>query len=249
MAKPIFHVYDSQNEIKQKVAELILSIAEVSINDHGFFSIGVSGGSVAKILTQGLRDAKDINWSQWVMLFCDERHVPYTDPECTYSVYKRDLFDIVKFPSDKVVMMNPDLTVEEAADDYSTKLHAIYKGADLPSFDLLVLGMGPDGHTCSLFPGHPALSSNDKTVIPITNSPKPPPSRITLTVPVLNAAKNVFVIATGESKAEAVKGSLEPTDGQSPLPAGMVQPSSGILRWFLDPQAASQLKSKLNIVT
>lgn len=243
-SKPIFHIIDNQDEIKREVIDLILSIAKASINDHGLFTLGVSGGSVAKLLTQGLKSMTDVDWSRWTVLFCDERHVPYSDPESTYSVYKKDLFDCVNFPLDRVILMNPDLTVEEAAQDYSKKLLGICKGAGIPSFDLLVLGMGPDGHTCSLFPGHPGLAINDKIVIPITDSPKPPPRRITLTFPVLNAAKNVFVIATGESKAAAVKGSLEPAEGQTTLPTGMVQPSSGTLHWFLDTKAASQLKHK-----
>ena len=140
------------------------------------------------------------------------------------------------------------MSVEDAAKDYTSKLRKQFGDDSLPSFDLLLLGMGPDGHTCSLFPGHPGLSETEALVIPISDSPKPPPCRITLTFPVLNSARCVAVVSTGASKADAVKACLEPAPGELPLPAGRVQPKApGELYWFMDDGAASKLDKKSSL--
>ena len=136
---------------------------------------------------------------------------------------------------DNFVMVRTSFDPDAAAKDYAEKLFRLGK----KSLDLLLLGMGPDGHTCSLFPGHPLLNETKLTVVPITDSPKPPAQRITLTYPVLNAAKAVAFVCTGEGKREVVKAILE--DGAD-YPAARVRPEGeNELYWILDQPAASLL--------
>jgi len=109
-----------------------------------------------------------------------------------------------------------------------------------PSFDLILWGMGEDGHTCSLFPGHSLLGEQRRLVAPITDSPKPPPSRITLTLPVLNAARHVAFVATGAGKKDILKRVLEDANAPSSLPSAMIRPRTPV-RWYLDRPAALNL--------
>lgn len=244
MATPQLKLIDS-SVIQSAVCDFIVARAQQATSERSCFSIGLSGGSVAKIISLGLRDRKDVDWSAWNVFYCDERLVPFSDGDSTHAFFQKELFD--KVPIQNINAIDPTLSVEDAAQDYTTKIRKLYPGNALPTFDLLLLGMGPDGHTCSLFPGHPGLDETEKLVIPISDSPKPPPCRITLTFPVLNNARCVLVISTGASKAEAVKGCLEPPPGESPLPAGRVRPTAGELHWFLDEGAASKLEKKASL--
>ncbi|THU72616.1 hypothetical protein C4D60_Mb04t14080 [Musa balbisiana] len=151
-----------------------------------------------------------------------------------------------------VFSINDNVTVEDAAAEYEFAIRQLVKirtvgvseSNDCPKFDLILLGMGPDGHVASLFPHHPALELKEEWVTYITDSPKPPPERITFTLPVINSASNVAMVAVGEEKAMAVHlataGASENFDASS-LPARMVQPTDGKLVWFLDSTAASVL--------
>ncbi|PKI62460.1 hypothetical protein CRG98_017084 [Punica granatum] len=148
--------------------------------------------------------------------------------------------------------INDNLSSEEAANDYEFVIRQLVKTRvisasevnDCPKFDLILLGVGPDGQVASLFPEHPILNEKDEWVTFITNSPKPPPERITFTLPVINSASNIAVVATGEAKAEVLRSILDDDVGPNcpSLPAKMVQPGSGKLVWFLDKDAASKLQ-------
>lgn len=147
--------------------------------------------------------------------------------------------------------INDSVSAEEAADDYEFVIRQLVKSrvisvsdiSDCPKFDLILLGMGPDGHVASLFPNHSVLEEKDEWVTFITDSPKPPPERITFTLPVINSASNVAIVATGDSKAEAAHLAVNSVESEFPsVPAGIVQPLKGKLAWFLDKAAASKLE-------
>lgn len=147
------------------------------------------------------------DWTAWKIFLCDERLVSEDDAESTYGAYKRKLFPLLgTFPVTNFLPADSSLSPEAAAKDYQDKLRGLWTAeeAKSPSFgmaDCLLLGVGPDGHTCSLFPGHDALNvGGDVWVTSITDSPKPPPVRITLTYPFINKATNILIAGKGKEK-------------------------------------------------
>lgn len=147
--------------------------------------------------------------------------------------------------------INDSVTAEQAAEEYEfvirqlvkTRVISVSEMNDCPKFDLILLGMGPDGHVASLFPNHSVLNEKEQWVTFITDSPKPPPERITFTLPVINSASNVTIVVTGANKAEAVHLAIDEVSPECPkLPAQMVHPTDGDLVWFLDVAAASKIE-------
>ncbi|XP_033927802.1 6-phosphogluconolactonase [Melopsittacus undulatus] len=209
----------------------------------GRFTLGVSGGSLVELLALHLPSAVRACPSgpgPWLLALCDERLVPPEHPDSTAGAYQARLLPRMPSPGPTLLAPSPRLAPAAAAADYAARLRQAFPGEPVPVFDLLLLGVGPDGHTCSLFPGHPLLQEQEAVVAAITDSPKPPPERITFTLPVLNAAKAVVFVATGEGKAAVVKRILE-GDEENPLPAARVRPRSGQLCWILDEAAAKEL--------
>ena len=170
------------------------------------------------------------------MYFADERAVPLDNEDSNYKLLHEELLSKVPIPPSNVHPLDPTLLddLEELSDAYEKELikeFATKNAARFPVFDLILLGMGPDGHTASLFPGHELLSEDDRWVAYIEDSPKPPPKRITLTYPVINHAARVAFVSTGEGKKEVLREILdEPEKG---LPAARVRPAApGQLYWF-----------------
>ncbi|XP_073705578.1 6-phosphogluconolactonase [Garra rufa] len=237
-------VFPSAAELGPALAQLVSSRAEKALRTGGSFSLGLSGGSLVSILSKELPAAPSLDCSKWLIGFCDERLVPFSDPESTYGLYKNQLFEKINIPEDRILSIDPSLPVQECADDYANKLSKALNTEKIPVFDMLLLGMGPDGHTCSLFPDHPLLQENQKTVAPISDSPKPPPQRVTMTLPMVNAAQCVVFVSTGGSKAPILKQVLEGGEGPA-LPAALVAPNQGELFWLVDEPAAASLTSQV----
>ncbi|XP_015243923.1 PREDICTED: 6-phosphogluconolactonase [Cyprinodon variegatus] len=233
-------VFPSSAELGPALAHLVTSRAEKSIASNGRFTLGLSGGSLVSMLSKELLALPQLDCSKWVVGFCDERLVSFTDPESTYGLYKSQLFSKINIPDSGILTIDSSLPVDKCAEDYTCKLKEAFPGDDFPVFDLLLLGMGPDGHTCSLFPDHPLLEEKQKIVAPISDSPKPPPQRVTMTLPVVNSARCVAFVSTGGSKAAVLKDVLE--GGKAPAyPAARVLPTSGELFWLIDEPAATAL--------
>ncbi|ESO84989.1 hypothetical protein LOTGIDRAFT_196232 [Lottia gigantea] len=241
MSAPSVQVFDSDTIVADKLCSLVVNRANETIKARGKFFIGVSGGSVAKFLCGGLQKA-ETDWSKWKIFFCDERHVPFDNPECTYSIYEKNLTSKINFPKENIFPINPELSVSESATDYAQKISKEFETNGVPEFDVLVLGMGPDGHVCSLFPGHPLLDETTKVVAPISDSPKPPPSRVTLTFPVINRCRCAVFASCGAAKADILKKVLEIRE-EPLLPASRVNPTKGELIWMLDSAAAANLSN------
>ncbi|XP_076000120.1 6-phosphogluconolactonase [Genypterus blacodes] len=233
-------VFPSSAELGPALARLVASRAAEAVGARGRFTLGLSGGSLVSMLGKELPALPDLDCSKWIVGFCDERLVPFGHPESTYGLYKNQLFSKINVPDSGILTIDASLLLHECAEDYARKLKEAFQAEDLPVFDLLLLGMGPDGHTCSLFPDQPVLQETEKIVAPVSNSPKPPPQRVTMTFPVVNAARCVAFVSTGGSKAAVLKEVLEGSEGPA-LPAARVAPSKGELFWLLDDPAAASL--------
>ncbi|CAM9784707.1 unnamed protein product [Scytosiphon promiscuus] len=210
-------VGSSPDALATELIARIGKIAKESVRTRGVFNVTVSGGSMPKILSN-LARSDGVDWSKTKIYFADERCVPLDHGDSNYKAWD-NLFASSGIPRENVIAVRTDLSPEEAAADYEAKLKqgfppSIADGAEgdgaggdakdgasstssppqhsFPSFDAALLGVGPDGHTCSLFPSHPLLEENSKWVAHIEDSPKPPPQRITLTYPVLNNSRNVW---------------------------------------------------------
>ncbi|XP_060519370.1 6-phosphogluconolactonase [Cylas formicarius] len=234
----IVEAEDRENVIS-KLSEVIKNAAYESIALNGIFNVGVSGGSLVSFLAAGLPKIKT-DFTKWRIFFCDERVVPEDDPDSTFGAYKNQLVDNknINLREDQFVTIKQGVSADDAAKAYSDEIAKYLPGNPLPQFDMLLLGMGPDGHTCSLFPGHKLLNETERWVAPITDSPKPPPSRITLTFPVINNAKACVFAISGKDKADMIKRILLDKED---LPAARVQPASGRLYWILDKEAGVHL--------
>ncbi|XP_028310760.1 6-phosphogluconolactonase [Gouania willdenowi] len=233
-------VFPSPAELGPALAHLVTSRAEKAIASHGRFTMALSGGSLVSMLSKELLALPQLDCSKWVVGFCDERLVSFDNSESTYGLYKSQLFSKINLPDSGILTIDPSLPVNECAEDYTRKLKETFPDDDIPVFDMLLLGMGPDGHTCSLFPDHPLLEETKKIVAPISDSPKPPPQRVTLTFPVVNSAQCVAFVSTGGSKAPVLKEVLEGRDGPA-FPAARVVPTKGELFWLIDDPAAASL--------
>jgi len=238
----------SKSGVAQGVVKAVVDAADAAIAAKGAFTLVLSGGSLLGMLS-GLAELKKApQWDKWHIFFVDERNVPHSSSDSTYKGAVSAFLGKVPIPAANVRAIQENLPVEQAATQYAGQLLSVPEAAlprrdSLPVFDLILLGMGPDGHVASLFPNRAATSAPASAgwVLPVTNSPKPPPERITMTLPVINAAKEVVLVASGEDKAEIVQRVLEVQSLPGALPAQLVRPSHGRLRWFLDVQSASQL--------
>jgi 6-phosphogluconolactonase len=210
---------------------------------HAVLTGGSNGGALLKeVAASPARDAVD--WSAVDLWWGDERYLPAGDPERNDTQAREYLLDALPLDPARVHVMAPsdEVSEEASAAQYAAELAAAATGMfasavpGMPVFDVLLLGVGPDGHVASLFPGHPCFAVTEGTVIAVRESPKPPPTRISLTLPALQTARQAWLLASGEGKAVAVARAL----GGEGLPCASVH---GIERtlWLLDRAAASKL--------
>ncbi|KAG0026291.1 suppressor of los1-1 [Podila clonocystis] len=231
--------------LSQGLDKYVAKLSAEAIHRHGKFTVALSGGSLPKQLSAVLKHNSSVDFTKWIVYFADERCVPLDHEDSNYLLAKHELFDHVPILLENIHTIDPELVndPEEAAEDYISQLAKTFATKDtvrFPVFDLILLGVGPDGHTCSLFPDHELLKENTEWVASITDSPKPPSRRITLTFPVLNHAHHVAFVAAGAGKQDMLHKLLD-TPGH--LPAQMVKPTTGTLSWFVDDAAAQKVTS------
>ncbi|KAG6472249.1 probable 6-phosphogluconolactonase 2 [Zingiber officinale] len=247
-------VFEDKYELTTDLAEYISQLSESSVNDRGCFTVALSGRSLIRLLEK-LSEApykKTVDWTKWYVFWADERAVAKNHVDSNYKLTKDVFLSKVSILSNHIFSINDNATVEDAAREYEFTIRQLVKvrtigvseSNDCPKFDLILLGLGPDGHVASLFPHHPTLELREEWVTYITDSPEPPPERITFALPVINSASNVAIVAIGEENAMAVQLSILTDDGKfdaCSLPARLIRPDNGKLVWFLDALAASAL--------
>lgn len=237
----IVNVSDEQ-EVIVKLWELIERAAQDAIKESGVFRIGLSGGSLIRYLTTGAQWSTT-DWSKWKLFFCDERYVKFDNVDSTFGQYRSHFLPKTDLTADQFVTIDTSLELKDCAQAYELEIYKNFGIQDLdfktiPKFDLLLLGMGPDGHTCSLFPDHPLLQTEDVLIAPIADSPKPPSSRVTMTYTLIKHSKACIFPISGSGKADIIKQIFV---DKKPLPAGLVEVIDGTVTWILDEAAAELL--------
>ncbi|CAK9158223.1 unnamed protein product [Ilex paraguariensis] len=248
--KGTVQVFDSEEELAVSLAKYTADLSDKFAKERGYFTVVLSGGSLIKSLRKLVEPPyiDSVDWSKWYVFWVDERVVPKDHPDSNYLLAYDGFLSKIPMPSGNVYAINDALSAEGAADDYETCLKHLVKNKTIdlsqtsgfPKFDLMLLGMGPDGHVASLFPGHPLVQEKNKWVAFITDSPKPPPERITFTLPVINSSAHIALVVAGAGKAHPVHVTLGDGQNSDLLPVQMVSPE-GELMWFLDKAAASKL--------
>lgn len=240
--EPSIEVAADAESLARRAADFVLESAAPKVRSGGRFRVALSGGSTPKRLYEILAErapAEPPFWDAVDFFLVDERFVPHDDPRSNIHMIKTALLDRVPLPKAQWRAMAGEGDPDQAAADYERQLRAVW-GDPLPRFDLILLGLGDDGHTASLFPGSSALREKEKWVASLW-LPSQSMYRLTLTEPVLNHAARVAFLVAGASKASIVKQVLRGSRELDRWPSQRIAPSSGTLHWLLDSAAASEL--------
>ncbi len=241
-------VYTDAEELAQAAAAHFASITVDAVNTRGRAFVALSGGSTPRRMGELLANRpfrEIVPWSNIEIFWGDERWVPLDSDESNAGVAKRTLLDHVPIEPSRINPMPTDVADPDiAATMYSAQLRTVFGVVDeVPAFDLIFLGMGDDGHTASLFPGMAALHEERELAV-AHYVPKLDAHRLTLTPPVLNAGREVIFLVGGISKASTLARVLTGPERVDDLPAQVVRPSSGRLRWLIDEAAAVELTGR-----
>jgi 6-phosphogluconolactonase len=230
--------------LAEKGAELMCNTAKEAVARKNNFAVAVSGGSTPRAMHRLLSQEpylSDMPWQQTHFFWVDERMVSFDHPDSNYGAAQKDLMSMIPIPANQVYPMPSLMRPAEGAALYQAQLKTFFQdsGSLDPVFDLIVLGIGADGHTASLFPGQPASMEPDRWVLSVKGG-QPDVFRLTLTYAVLNRARHILFLVSGSAKSAVVKTLIE--DRHSQLPAAKIQALNGKMTWLLDQKAASLLK-------
>lgn len=231
-------VHASPEELADDVAGRLVERLLAAQAAGGVPRIGLTGGGIAERVHRAVAvhpGVSSVDWDRVEVWWGDERFVPSDSPDRNALAARRDWLDAVGATRvHEIPAADRVATAEEAAAAYSAEI------GERGVFDVLMLGLGPDGHVASLFPGHAALHEADAIAVAVHDSPKPPPDRVTLTFDALNRSREVWFLVSGSAKADAVAAALAPSGSVEETPARGIH-GLGEVRWFLDEEAASRL--------
>ncbi len=237
-------IFDDSEQVARAAAERFVALGRDAIERQGRFSVALAGGSTPKrayelIASETFRD--QIDWARVHLFFGDERPVPPDHPESNYRMVFEKLISKLPIPEENIHRIVGEADPKESARAYEEDLRHYFEGETWPRFDLVLLGMGDDGHTASLFPGTEALKEGTAWVTSNWIDKLKMP-RITLTVPAINHAGLILFLITGRDKSARLREVLEGPLDPERLPAQLIKGDEGTLEWLLDREAASKLK-------
>lgn len=224
MTPEILHTKDLVHD----ALALIEREANIALFERGEFRLALSGGNTPRPVYEALAGRKEA-WDKWLFTFGDERCVPPESEESNYHMARTALFDHAQIPASSILRMKGELDPAQAAREYEEELRRRTNGPGFFRHDLLFLGMGPDGHTASLFPGTPALGVTDRWVVE-NFVPKVNMWRLTMTYPLLNAARHVCFLVSSKGKEDMLR---DVFSGNSQHPCAAVRPTEGNLTWLV----------------
>jgi len=241
--QPQLYITADLPQLSQAAATFWLQQATKAIREHGFFTVALTGGATPKPLYRLLSEParyKGLDWSRVQVFIGDERVVPHDHADSNYRMASETLLAHVPVPAENIHPMQTDGPVDEVAQDYARQLQGLLPldESGIPVFDLIMLGIGADGHTASLFPQTDILSEHEKWVAAVYVD-KLASWRISLTYPVLNHAKTIMVLASGENKAKVVQQVMTKPDDKV-FPVQAIE-AKGEMHWFVDAAAAKAL--------
>lgn len=243
--KPQIQIADDAPALARQAADLIAARAQEAVSARGRFTIGLSGGSTPRAVYDLLAQEpyrSAIPWDCTYVFWSDDRAVPLDDDRSNYKLADTHLLRHVPIPRDNIKpMLRSGDDLDSAARHYVRVVRSFVPGSP-PRFDLLLLGMGPDGHTASLFPHSPQLRADDELVVATPEAPlEPHVRRITFTKTLLNAAREVVFLVAGGDKAARVRQVIDGPRATDDLPSQLINPADGSLIWVLDRAAAGEL--------
>jgi 6-phosphogluconolactonase len=239
-------ILENGDELACEAADFVVWLGEQALARHGRFRLALSGGSTPKALyglLAGPTLTKRLDWSRASFFFGDERCVPPDHADSNFRMASETLLKPLRIAQDRVFRMAGDEEPEKAARQYEGTIREEFGVAApaWPSFDLILLGLGDDGHTASLFPGTQASNERERLVVS-SHAPQGVTQRLTFTAPLINHAQTVVFLVSGTSKAPAVRAVLEDhAAAPARFPAKLIRPEPGRLIWFLDHAAAAEL--------
>ena len=235
-------IFPDIDALSRAALEQLLRDLRESIAQRGRGAIALSGGHTPEkmyaLWAAGEKYRNETDWNRVHLFWGDERYVPQDDPLSNYRMTSEALLAHVPIPAANVHAAPTNLpTPEKAAEVYDQELRKFF-GAAAPAFDVTLLGLGPEGHTASLFPDSPALLEKSRWIVPVQVAAVPP-NRLTFTLPVLNSSRNTYFLVAGENKRPILSAlRAEPETRPSAYPAGRIRPTDGRVLWFLDQAAA-----------
>ena len=241
--KTKIQVYLSQAELASAAAKLILDIAKTRIQNKGIFRLVLAGGNTPKQSYSALAaisDKNNLDWEHVQLFWGDERMVPPDHADSNFRMVKESLLDLIAIPENNIFRMKGELSPELAAQDYKRAISSVFSSKK-PAFDLVLLGLGEDGHSASIFPNSKALHESNRNVVSIY-SQQQESWRLTMTLSIINRSKNILFLVSGEGKAAITAAVIEGRDNElRKYPAAQIQLKKGNIYWLLDTAAASQL--------